>query len=73
MSAGPNGLAAAIEIVRSDFPVTIVEDAATVGGGARTDVLMLSGCLHDTCSAIHPFGGFSPILGPTQNWDFKVR
>lgn len=62
VGSGPNGLAAAIEMARSGFPVTIVEAAATVGGGTRTAELTLPGYLHDVCSAIHPLGAFSPFF-----------
>ncbi len=62
VGSGPNGLAAAIEMARAGFPVTIVEAAATVGGGARTAELTLPGYLHDVCSAIHPLGASSPFF-----------
>jgi phytoene dehydrogenase-like protein len=62
VGSGPNGFAAAIEMARSGFPVTIVEAAATVGGGASTAELTLPGYLHDICSAIHPLGASSPFF-----------
>jgi phytoene dehydrogenase-like protein len=73
VGSGPNGLAAAIEMARSGFPVTLVEAAATVGGGARTAELTLPGYLHDVCSAIHPLGAFSPFFNslPLANHGLK--
>ncbi len=56
VGSGPNGLAAAIEIARSGRSVRVIESAATVGGGVRSDELTLPGFIHDTCSGIHPFG-----------------
>ena len=70
VGSGPNGLAAAIEIARSGFPLTIVEAAETVGDGARTAELTMSGCLHDICSAMHPFGAFSPFFGANTEMGF---
>ena len=54
VGSGPNGLAAAIEMARAGYPVTVMEAAETIGGGARTAQLTLPGYLHDICSAVHP-------------------
>jgi phytoene dehydrogenase-like protein len=62
VGAGPNGLAAAIEIARADRSVLVIEAAETVGGGARTSELTLPGFRHDDCSAIHPMGVASPFF-----------
>ncbi|HBG06204.1 MAG: FAD-dependent oxidoreductase [Geobacteraceae bacterium GWC2_58_44] len=62
VGSGPNGLAAAIEMARGGFPVTLLEAAETVGGGTRTEQLTLPGYLHDICSAIHPLGAWSPFF-----------
>lgn len=62
VGAGPNGLSAAIELARHGLAVTVVEQAATVGGGTRSDALTLPGFAHDVCSAIHPLGIGSPFL-----------
>jgi phytoene dehydrogenase-like protein len=62
VGSGPNGLAAAIEIARAGRSVLVVEGAATIGGGMRTEELTLPGFRHDVCSAIHPMGIASPYL-----------
>jgi phytoene dehydrogenase-like protein len=62
VGAGPNGLAAAIELARAGRSVCVVERATDVGGGTRTAALTLPGYLHDVCSAIHPLGLGSPFL-----------
>src|SRR5262247_2436023 len=62
VGAGPNGLAAAIEIARAGHSVCVVEGRDTVGGGARTAELTLPGYLHDVCSAIHPLALVSPFF-----------
>ena len=62
VGAGPNGLAAAIELARSGLSVRVLEAADTVGGGARSAELTLPGFVHDVCSAIHPLGIASPFF-----------
>jgi phytoene dehydrogenase-like protein len=62
VGAGPNGLAAAIELARAGRSVLVCERAPTVGGGARTAGLTLPGYRHDVCSAIHPLAVGSPFL-----------
>lgn len=62
VGAGPNGLAAAIEMARQGLPVGIVEAASTIGGGSRSAELTLPGFVHDVCSAVHPLGAGSPYL-----------
>jgi len=54
IGAGPNGLAAAIELARCGRRVRIYEANPTVGGGARSAELTLPGFIHDICSAVHP-------------------
>jgi phytoene dehydrogenase-like protein len=61
VGAGPNGLAAAVEMARSGFPVRVLEASETVGGGTRTLELTLPGYRHDVCSAIHPLCAASPF------------
>jgi phytoene dehydrogenase-like protein len=62
VGAGPNGLAAAVAIAQAGFSVTVYEGYDTIGGGTRTEELLMPGVLHDICSAVHPFGAASPFL-----------
>lgn len=62
VGAGPNGLAAAIELARAHRSVLVREAAETIGGGARSAELTLPGFLHDICSAVHPLAAGSPFF-----------
>ncbi len=62
VGAGPNGLAAAIELARAGRSVLLCERNETIGGGTRTAELTLPGYRHDVCSAIHPLAVGSPFL-----------
>lgn len=62
VGAGPNGLAAAIEIARQGLAVRVLEAEATIGGGVRSAELTRPGFVHDVCSAIHPLAVASPFL-----------
>ncbi len=62
VGAGPNGLAAAIELARSGRSVRIYEASGSVGGGTRSAELTLPGFVHDVCSAVHPLGIASPFF-----------
>ncbi len=62
VGAGPNGLAAAAELVRNGMSVHVIEGDDRIGGGTRTEELTLPGVLHDVCSAVHPLGVASPFL-----------
>jgi phytoene dehydrogenase-like protein len=62
VGAGPNGLAAAIELCRAGRSVLLCERAPAVGGGTTTAELTLPGYRHDVCSAIHPLAVGSPFL-----------
>ncbi|MGI9585820.1 MAG: phytoene desaturase family protein [Acidimicrobiia bacterium] len=62
VGAGPNGLAAAVELTNSGRRVLVVEGADSIGGGTRTEELTMPGFLHDVCSAIHPLGAASPFF-----------
>ncbi|OBJ00125.1 FAD-dependent oxidoreductase [Mycobacterium alsense] len=63
VGGGPNGLAAAICLAAEGVPVTVLEAADEVGGGARSGEAIVPGLLHDHCSAIHPMAVGSPFLG----------
>jgi phytoene dehydrogenase-like protein len=62
VGAGPNGLAAAVELARAGLSVLVLEARDDVGGGARSAELTLPGYVHDVCSAIHPLGVGSPFF-----------
>jgi phytoene dehydrogenase-like protein len=62
IGSGPNGFAAAIELARNGYSVTIREAANIIGGGTRTEEITLPGFLHDICSAIHPLALASPFF-----------
>ncbi len=62
VGAGPNGLAAAATLAVRGVEVTVIEAAATIGGGARSSELTVPGLIHDDCSATHPFCLGSPAL-----------
>lgn len=60
IGSGPNGLSAAVELVRQGLKVCVLEAAETIGGGTRTAELTLPGFHHDVCAAVHPTGILSP-------------
>ena len=62
VGAGPNGLAAAIELARAGRSVAVLEAEETVGGGTRSAEITLPGFVHDLGSAIHPLGYASPFF-----------
>ena len=62
VGAGPNGLAAPIELQTHGCSTLLVDAAEEVGGSARTEEVTLSGFLHDVGSAIHPLGFGSPFF-----------
>jgi phytoene dehydrogenase-like protein len=66
VGAGPNGLAAAVELARNGRLVALLEEQETVGGGTRSAELTLPGFVHDVGSAIHPLGYASPFLRMLQ-------
>ena len=62
VGAGPNGLAAAIEIARTGRRVVVHEAQDQPGGGVRSAELTLPGFTHDVCSAVHPWPPASPFF-----------
>jgi phytoene dehydrogenase-like protein len=62
VGAGPNGLAAAVELARNGCSVAVLEAEEAVGGGTRSAELTLPGFIHDLGSAIHPLGYASPFF-----------
>ena len=62
VGAGPNGLAAAVELARGGASVLVLEAHAAIGGGTRTAELTLPGFRHDVCSGCHPTGILSPFF-----------
>lgn len=62
VGAGPNGLAAAIELRRAGLEVLLREANDTVGGAVRSMELTLPGFVHDPFSAVYPMGAGSPFL-----------
>jgi phytoene dehydrogenase-like protein len=62
IGAGPNGLAAAVELARQGAKVVVLESRDSIGGGTRTAELTLPGFFHDVCSGAHPMGILSPFF-----------
>ena len=62
VGSGPNGLAAAITMLRSGRSVAVYEAAEKVGGGMRSAELTLPGFVHDVCSAVYPLAIGSPLF-----------
>jgi phytoene dehydrogenase-like protein len=61
VGSGPNGLACAALLASRGVGVTVIEAAATIGGGTRSAELTLPGLIHDECSAVHTLTG-TPAL-----------
>ena len=62
VGAGPNGLAAAINLSRRFKSVLVVEAGKNIGGGVRSAELTLPGFTHDVCSTIQPLALASPFF-----------
>ncbi|HJP95142.1 MAG TPA: NAD(P)/FAD-dependent oxidoreductase [Pyrinomonadaceae bacterium] len=73
VGAGPNGLAAGIELARAGKRVRIYEASDRVGGGARSANLTLPGFTHDICSAVHPLAVSSPFFSELDLAKYGLR
>jgi len=73
VGAGPNGLAAAIELARAGKATLVLEANDTIGGGARSAELTLPGFTHDYCSAIHPMAMVSPFFRSLPLADYGLK
>ncbi len=62
VGSGPNGLACAVALAQAGVEVTVLEAAATIGGGTRSAELTVPGLIHDVCSAGHPTAASSPFF-----------
>lgn len=62
IGAGPNGLAAAIELARNGRSVLVREGQSDVGGSCRSAALTLPGFVHDPCATVHALAVASPFL-----------
>ncbi|HYP89067.1 MAG TPA: NAD(P)/FAD-dependent oxidoreductase [Polyangiaceae bacterium] len=62
VGSGPNGLSAAIVLLRAGLSTLLIEAKPTPGGGMRSTELTLPGFTHDVCSTVHPLGIASPFF-----------
>jgi phytoene dehydrogenase-like protein len=62
VGSGPNGLSAAITLAEAGRSVVVIEEAETIGGGARSAELTLPGFVHDVCSSVYPMAVWSPFF-----------
>lgn len=62
VGSGPNGLTAGIILARAGLRVQMIEGRETIGGGLRTEELILPGCLHDRCAVVVPLARSSPFF-----------
>jgi phytoene dehydrogenase-like protein len=73
VGSGPNGLTAAVALAEAGRSVRVLEQAATIGGGARTEALTLPGFVHDVCSAVHPLVAGSPAFAGLRLEEHGLR
>jgi phytoene dehydrogenase-like protein len=73
VGSGPNGLAAAAVLAVAGIEVTVVEAAATIGGGTRTSELTIPGLLHDECSGFHPLAVDNPFTRAVDLTEHGLR
>ena len=66
VGSGPNGLAAAARLARAGLDVTVLEASSEIGGGTRSSEMLVTGLMHDHCSAIHPLAAGSPFFAELQ-------
>ncbi|WP_414939769.1 NAD(P)-binding protein [Amycolatopsis sp. cmx-11-51] len=62
VGSGPNGLTAAVLLVRAGLSVEIHEAADEIGGGTRTASLFDDYVRHDICATGHPDGRGVPFF-----------
>lgn len=70
VGSGPNGLAAAAIAASAGLSVQVFEAQATVGGGARTEPIVVEDAVHDVCSHAHPLAVLSPFF---EAFDLPAR
>ncbi len=73
IGSGPNGLSAAITLAQAGIEVTVVEAAATIGGGLRSGEQTVPGLIHDHCAAIVPTAVSSPFMRSLNLAEFDVN
>ncbi len=73
MGAGPNGLAAAIELAGAGLKVKLIEKASEIGGGLRSAELTLPGFVHDVCASVLPLAVASPFFTSLPLDELGVR
>jgi len=62
VGSGPNGLVGAVTLAEGGLRVLLLEAAAHIGGGLRTEELTLPGFRHDVCASVLPLALASPAL-----------
>jgi phytoene dehydrogenase-like protein len=62
VGSGPNGLAAAIALLRGGVEVEVHEAADWIGGGVHSEELTLPGFVHDVCATVQPLAVGSPFF-----------
>jgi len=73
VGSGPNGLAAAILLMRAGLRTELREAAPSIGGGLRSEELTLPGFVHDVCSAVHPLALASPFFRTLPLHEFGLE
>ncbi|MFI9581318.1 phytoene desaturase family protein [Streptomyces sp. NPDC052236] len=70
VGTGPNGLSAAVTLLRAGLSVELYEAHDTIGGGLRTEALFDSDVHHDICAAVHPMAAASRFF---REFDLTAR